>query len=157
MHSLPHYQHPPPEWCLCYSSWTYMSSRASACSVMSDSLWPLGLLSFRLLCPLDFPGKNAGVGCISCFRVSSQPRDWTYISGVCCIVGRSFPTESLGKPNLLGHTIITQSSYLTFGFSLGVVCSMGLDKKTYDEMWASQVKNLSANVGELRDLGSIPG
>ena len=30
-------------------------------SVMSDSLWPEGLLA-RLLCPWDFLGKNIGVG-----------------------------------------------------------------------------------------------
>ena len=30
---------------------------------MSDSLWPCGLYSARLLCPCDFPGKSIGVGC----------------------------------------------------------------------------------------------
>ena len=33
------------------------------CSVMSDSLQPLGLYPTRLLCPWNFPGKNTGVGC----------------------------------------------------------------------------------------------
>ena len=33
-----------------------------SCSVMSDSLWPRGLESTRLLCPWNFPGKNTGVG-----------------------------------------------------------------------------------------------
>ena len=32
-------------------------------SVMSDSLWPHGLLPTRFLCPWDSPGKNTGVGC----------------------------------------------------------------------------------------------
>ena len=32
-------------------------------SVVSDSLWPHGLQPTRLLCPLDSPGKNTGVGC----------------------------------------------------------------------------------------------
>ena len=32
-------------------------------SVTSDSLWPHGQQPTRLLCPLDFPGKNTGVGC----------------------------------------------------------------------------------------------
>ena len=32
-------------------------------SVVSDSLWPHGLLPARLFCPWDFPGKNTGVGC----------------------------------------------------------------------------------------------
>ena len=30
--------------------------------VVSDSLWPHGLQSARLLCPWDFPGKNTWVG-----------------------------------------------------------------------------------------------
>ena len=34
-----------------------------ACSVVSGSLRPHGLLPARLLCPKDFPGKNTGVGC----------------------------------------------------------------------------------------------
>ena len=31
--------------------------------VVSDSLWPHGLLPARLLCPWVSPGKNTGVGC----------------------------------------------------------------------------------------------
>ena len=34
-----------------------------SCSVVSDSLRPQGLQPTRLLCPWDFPGKSAGVGC----------------------------------------------------------------------------------------------
>ena len=34
-------------------------------SVVSDSLRPRGLEPARLLCPWDFPGKNAGVDCHS--------------------------------------------------------------------------------------------
>ena len=34
-----------------------------SCSVVSDSFQPRGLQPSRLLCPWDFPGKNAGVGC----------------------------------------------------------------------------------------------
>ena len=34
-----------------------------SCSVMSYSLQPHGLYPARLLCPWDFPGKNAEVGC----------------------------------------------------------------------------------------------
>ena len=32
-------------------------------SVVSDSVWPHGLLPARLLCPWDSPGNNTGVGC----------------------------------------------------------------------------------------------
>ena len=41
------------------------SSAMHAClitSAVSDSLWPHGLWSARLLCPWGFPGKNTGVG-----------------------------------------------------------------------------------------------
>ena len=34
-----------------------------SCSVVSDSSRSHGLLSTRLLCPWDFPGKSSGVGC----------------------------------------------------------------------------------------------
>ena len=33
------------------------------CSAVSDSLWPRGLQTNRLLCPWNSPGKNTGVGC----------------------------------------------------------------------------------------------
>ena len=33
------------------------------CLVMSDSLQPHELQPTRLLCPLNFPGKNTGLGC----------------------------------------------------------------------------------------------
>ena len=33
------------------------------CSVISNSLQPHGLQATRLLCPWNFPGKNAGAGC----------------------------------------------------------------------------------------------
>ena len=35
----------------------------SVTSVVSDSLWPYGLLPARLLCLWDSPGKNTGGGC----------------------------------------------------------------------------------------------
>ena len=34
-----------------------------ACSVLSNSLRPRGLEPIGRICPWDFPGKNAGVGC----------------------------------------------------------------------------------------------
>ena len=43
-------------------SWCYMCA-VLRCSVVSNSLWPHGLLPTRLLCPWNFPGKNTGVGC----------------------------------------------------------------------------------------------
>ena len=43
-------------------SWCYMCA-VLRCSVVSNSLWPHGLLPTRLLCPWNFPGKNTGMGC----------------------------------------------------------------------------------------------
>ena len=40
-----------------------INSHAHTCSVKSNSLWPHGLQPARILCPLDFPGKNTGAGC----------------------------------------------------------------------------------------------
>ena len=71
------------------------------CSVMSDSLWPLGLYLARVFHPWDFPGKNTEVDCyISFSRGSSQPRDQTWFSH---IAGRLFTVwasrELLGLSN----------------------------------------------------------
>ena len=39
-------------------------------------------ISSRLLCSLDFLGKNTGVGCHLLLHRPSQPRDWTYIAAL---------------------------------------------------------------------------
>ena len=49
-------------------------------SVMSNSVRSYGLQPGRLLCPLDSPGKNAGVGCHALLRGSSQHCDRTRVS-----------------------------------------------------------------------------
>ena len=45
------------------------------------------MVAYRLSGPWDFPGKNTGVGCHSCFRGSSQPRDQTWVF---CTADRCF-------------------------------------------------------------------
>ena len=52
---------------------------------VSNSLWPYGLQPARLLCPLDSPSKNSGVGCHFLLRVSSPPRDQIHTSYISCI------------------------------------------------------------------------
>ena len=54
---------------------------------MSDSLWPHGLYSTRLLCPWDFQARVLEWVTISFSRGSSWPRDQTQVS---CIAGRRF-------------------------------------------------------------------
>ena len=50
----------------------------------------------RLLCPLDFPGKNIEGGCYFPLRESSQLIHRTQVS---CNPGRLFTTEPPGKPH----------------------------------------------------------
>ena len=45
----------------CYTA-QWVSYECASCSV-SDSLWPYGPQTARLLCSWDFPGKNSRVGC----------------------------------------------------------------------------------------------
>ena len=52
-------------------------SKSVSYSVMSNSLWPHGLLPARLLCPWDSPGKSTEWVAISFSKGSSLPRDWT--------------------------------------------------------------------------------
>ena len=44
----------------CVSAWIYVCTLSR--SVVSDSLWPHGLLPTRLFWSWDFPGKNTGMG-----------------------------------------------------------------------------------------------
>ena len=71
---------------LWYSKGT-VSSRCCVLShsVVSDSLRPRGLYPARLLCPWNFSGKNAGVGCIPSAGGSSRPRNWTLIPYGSCV------------------------------------------------------------------------
>ena len=43
--------------------WGAIAFSGESRSVESDSLRPHELQPFRLLCPLDFPGRSTGVGC----------------------------------------------------------------------------------------------
>ena len=60
-------------------------------SVISDSLQPSGLW---LLCPLNSPGKNTGVGCHSLLQGIFLLRDQTWVSS---IAGRFFIIWTTGK------------------------------------------------------------
>ena len=62
-------------------------SESVGCSVMSDSMWPHGLLTAGLLCPWNSPGKNTGVVCHSMLQgiFPTQGLNW-----VSWIAGRFF-------------------------------------------------------------------
>ena len=63
-----------------------------SCSVMPDSLWPLGLQPTRLISPWDFPGKDTGVGC------------HFHLQGI-------FPTQGLNPGTLHCRQILYRLSY----------------------------------------------
>ena len=56
-----------------------------ACSVMSNSLGPRGLQPTRLICPWNFPGKNAGVGCHFLLQGIFLTQGWTCVRHISCI------------------------------------------------------------------------
>ena len=69
--------------------------------VMSDSLWPHGLQPTRLLCPLDFPGKNTGVGhhfLLQGIFPTQEPNPSLF--NLLLWQTNSFTTVLPGKPNL---------------------------------------------------------
>ena len=49
------------------------------------TLWPHGLLTARLLCSWDLPGKNTGVGCHFLLQEFFLPRDRICISCTSCV------------------------------------------------------------------------
>ena len=66
----------PKSWGLCTrwggwgeaTHWPPVNCSLCACSVVSDSSQPRGLLPARVLRSRDFPGKNTGVGCKFLFQ-----------------------------------------------------------------------------------------
>ena len=71
------------------------SWRSVSHSVVSNSLWPRGLLPSRLLCPWSFWGKHTECVAISLSRGSSRPRDLTRVSWT----GRPIlHCEAMGSP-----------------------------------------------------------
>ena len=62
-----------------------------SCPFVSDSWQPHGLLSARLLCPWNSPDKKTGVLATPFSRISSCPRDQSWVSH---IAGR-LPSEPL--------------------------------------------------------------
>ena len=63
---------------------------------MFHSLGPHGLQPTKLLCPTDFPGKNAGVGCHFLLQGSSPPRDWIHMP--CIARWILLPLSDQGSP-----------------------------------------------------------
>ena len=75
-----------------------------ACSVMSmsDVLWPNGLRPTRPLCPWDFPGENAGVGCHFLLKGISLVQKLN--PSLLHWQADSFPVSHQGNPYMYTHT-----------------------------------------------------
>ena len=87
-----------------FSKWFYASSLSfylffvCACSVVSDSLQPHGLLPTRLLCPWDCPGKHIGVGCHAILQGSFPTQGLNPHLWSAALAGGFFATVPPGKP-----------------------------------------------------------
>ena len=116
-------------------------------SVMSNSLWPLGLQPARLLCPWNFIGKNTGVH--SHFLLQGTFLTQGSNSSLLHWQVDSLPLSHQGRPHICVYTYI----YIYIQ-NLIFYCRL-LD------IWASQValvvKNPPANAGDIRDSSLIPG
>ena len=113
-------------------------------SVMSDSLWPCGVWTIRLLFPWDSPGKNARVGCHALIQGIFLRQGSNPCLLVSCIGRWDFyhwqhlrsPSEVVIQLCINISTLkIKLQSFIVWGFPGG-----------------SLVKNLPAKVG---DTGSI--
>ena len=68
-------------------------------SVVSDSLWPYGPQSTRLLCPWASPGENTGVRCHFLLQGIFPAQGLNpCLLQVSCAAGGFFTTEPAGKP-----------------------------------------------------------
>ena len=77
--------------CFCLVSFFFFSFFCPMCLiVMSDSLWPYGLYTTKLLCPWDSPGKNTGVDCNFLLQGIFPTQDGIRICCVSCIASRFF-------------------------------------------------------------------
>ena len=106
-------------------------SHLSLCSVLSNSSWPHGLFPAKFLHPLNFPGKNTGVGCYSLLQGLFPTIDQTWVSCISCIGRQILYHEcQLETP----HSSLVQASQV-----------------------AQIQKNAPANSGATRDIDSVPG
>ena len=51
--------------------------KSATCLVVSDSFQPPGLLPTRFLCPWNSPGRNIGVGSLSCLQGIFLTQGWS--------------------------------------------------------------------------------
>ena len=85
---------PNPTWCV--------RAHVLTCSVTSNSLRPHELWPTRLLCPWDFPGKNAGAGCHFLLLQEIFPTQGTSLCLLRLLYWQagSLPLALPGKPKL---------------------------------------------------------
>ena len=91
---------------------------------MSDSLRSHGLLSTRLLCPWDFPGKSTGVGC----HFLLQGIFLTQGSNPALVHCRQtfYPLSHQGSPTITQHTLkARKTSFVNFFYFLTLQYCIG--------------------------------
>ena len=88
--------------CLCVSCVCFGDNLKGvrACSVVSDSLQPLGLKPTGLLCPWNSPGNKTGVGCHFLLQGIFPTQGWNHHLFISCIDNGVLPLAQPGKPSV---------------------------------------------------------
>ena len=103
--------------------------------VMSDSLWPHGLLPSRLLRPWDFPGKNTGLDCYFLLQGIFLTLGWNVgLNPHFLLVGRFFTAEPSGKP-MVGLLLDLFQYWIS-----GNTEAQGEGEKWGDNQWEEQLE-----------------
>ena len=75
-------------------------------SVVSDSVTLWTVVHQSPLSMGFFSGENTGVGCHFLLQGSSQPKDWTRVSCVCCLVGGFFTCWVTGEAQVFKSLLL---------------------------------------------------
>ena len=116
------------------------------------TLRPRGLQPARLLCPWDSPGKNAGVGCHSFSRGSSEPRSPALAGGFFTTKPSVAPrtvswTLNENKPKLQAHPQVPLCLYVR------APC----DSKSWRMDFQGRISWGELNCASVTSNGGIPG
>ena len=98
-----------------------VSNVQRSCLVMSDSLWPHGLHSTRLLCSCDSPDRNTGVGCHSLLQRIFPTLGTSFILWLLYIVGGviyQFLDDSYNILYIIASNVLNIVSILNFCWSM---------------------------------------
>ena len=120
--------------------------------MVSDSLWPHGLQSTRLLYPWNSPGKNTGVGSISFSRGSSRPRDQTQVSS---IMGRCFTDWAIREATHFSKKTANNNNTLNSSFKPALGYNAAADPQITEQTQYGNCSQLSIAITWIPCLKTV--